>query len=79
MGRCIREAIEPFDVAGLSDASRHPWYPAKVSDLLRGAPKLGVSESEMVTMLKKCRTHGGNNDLRCMWKNLVNEDLRQTG
>jgi len=54
LGRCIREAIEPFDVAGLSDASRHPWYPAKVSDLLRGAPKLGVGESEMVTMLKKC-------------------------
>ena len=52
--RRIHEAIEPFDVAGLSNRTRHPWYPAMVSDLLRGAPKFGVGEREMVTMLEKC-------------------------
>jgi FADH2 O2-dependent halogenase len=51
----IREAIKPFDVAGLADDSRHPWYPATAADLLRGAPKFGVSEKEIATMLEKCR------------------------
>ena len=52
--RCIREAIEPFDVAGLTDRSRHPWYPALASDLLRASPKLGVSGKEIATLLAKC-------------------------
>jgi tetracycline 7-halogenase / FADH2 O2-dependent halogenase len=52
--RQIREAIAPFDVAGLTDASRHPWYPALAADLLRGAPKLGASEAEVTAMLRKC-------------------------
>ena len=50
----IRAAIEPFDVAGLTDRSRHPWYPAAAADLLRAAPKLGASEPEIMTMLRKC-------------------------
>lgn len=52
--RCIRDAIEPFDVAGLADESRHPWYPAATADLLRSAPKLGSTETEITTMLRKC-------------------------
>ncbi len=53
--RCgIREAIEPFDVAGLTDDSRHPWYPALASDVLRGAPKLDAGETEVTAMLRKC-------------------------
>jgi FADH2 O2-dependent halogenase len=54
LGSRIRDTIEPFDVAGLSDRSRHPWYPALTSDLFRSAPKLGVSEIEIATMLEKC-------------------------
>jgi tetracycline 7-halogenase / FADH2 O2-dependent halogenase len=50
----IREAIEPFDVAGLTDRSRHPWYPAKVSDLYRSASKLGADEGEVAAMLARC-------------------------
>jgi hypothetical protein len=50
----IREAIEPFDVAGLTDRSRHPWFPALSADLLRSAPKLGASEPKIMTMLRKC-------------------------
>ncbi|MFZ0828240.1 MAG: tryptophan 7-halogenase [Verrucomicrobiia bacterium] len=49
----IRAAIEPFDVAGLTDCSRHPWYPAMAKDLLRSAPKLGANEPEIMTMLRK--------------------------
>jgi FADH2 O2-dependent halogenase len=50
----LSEAIEPFDVAGLTDESRHPWYPADASDLFRNAPKLGASAAEIAGMLEKC-------------------------
>lgn len=50
----IRNAIEPFDVAGLTDPARHPWYPALPSDLLRQAWKVGASEPEIRMMLQRC-------------------------
>ncbi len=50
----IRAAIEPLDVAGLTDDSRHPWYPALAADLLRNAGKVGARESEMRAMLARC-------------------------
>jgi FADH2 O2-dependent halogenase len=50
----IREAVEPIDVAGLTDVSRHPWYPALTADILRAAPKLNASEEEIKAMLQKC-------------------------
>ena len=49
----IQEAIEPIDAAGLTDRSRHPWYPALVEDLLRGAPKLDACEEEIRAMLRR--------------------------
>ena len=52
--RRIRQAIEPFDVAGLTDRSRHPWYPSIASDLYRSAPKLGADKTEVSAMLAKC-------------------------
>jgi FADH2 O2-dependent halogenase len=52
--RDIRDAIRPLDVAGLTNPSRRSWYPALVSDLLSAAPKLGVDEKEIVSMLAKC-------------------------
>jgi FADH2 O2-dependent halogenase len=52
--REIREAIEPLDVAGLTDDSRHPWYPALAADLLRAAPKFGVSKAKVTLMLRRC-------------------------
>jgi FADH2 O2-dependent halogenase len=52
--REIRAAIEPFDVAGLTDRSRHPWYPALALDLLRNAPKLGAERREIAAMLQRC-------------------------
>jgi FADH2 O2-dependent halogenase len=50
----IRETIEPFDVTGLTDQSRHPWYPAVGTDLLSNASKLNSSELEITVMLRKC-------------------------
>jgi FADH2 O2-dependent halogenase len=54
LSRTIRETIEPLDVAGLTDRSRHPWYPAIVSDLLRNAGKVHASEDEIRVMLERC-------------------------
>jgi tetracycline 7-halogenase / FADH2 O2-dependent halogenase len=50
----IREAIEPFDVAGLTDDNRHPWYPALVEDLSRNAPKLGATPQDITALLRRC-------------------------
>jgi FADH2 O2-dependent halogenase len=50
----VRQAIEPIDVAGLTDRSRHPWYPALAADLFSNANKLESSRSEIALMLEKC-------------------------
>lgn len=55
----IRAVIQPFEVAGLTDRTRHPWYPALVSDLYAAAPKLGVSEADIRMMLKECGLEKG--------------------
>jgi Tryptophan halogenase. len=54
LGRRICEAIEPFDVAGLNDAARDPWYPALTRDLFANASKLQAGKAEIRTMLGKC-------------------------
>lgn len=48
----IAEAIEPLDVAGLSDASRRNWHPVEAEPLLDGAGKLGASRGEVLAMLR---------------------------
>jgi tetracycline 7-halogenase / FADH2 O2-dependent halogenase len=50
----VRQAIEPIDVAGLTDRSRHPWYPALASDLFANAAKLHASPREIALMLERC-------------------------
>jgi FADH2 O2-dependent halogenase len=50
----ILRAIEPFNVAGLGDASRRNWYPAEAQDLLRAAPKLGADRDEVARLLARC-------------------------
>lgn len=51
----VHEAIEPFNIAGLKDRSRHPWYPALPGDLANSARKLEASEDEIRAMFKKYR------------------------
>jgi tetracycline 7-halogenase / FADH2 O2-dependent halogenase len=62
--RMIRDAIEPFDVAGLNDPSRDPWYPADPADLLRHAGKLAASETEIRAMLRRCGLDQGPSNTR---------------
>src|SRR5262249_30282531 len=47
LSRRISEAIEPFDVAGLNDPARDPWYPALTRDLFANASKLQAGEVEI--------------------------------
>jgi FADH2 O2-dependent halogenase len=50
----IARAIEPFDVAGLHDATRRHWYPALSSDLLENASKLDATVDEIHALLVRC-------------------------
>jgi FADH2 O2-dependent halogenase len=50
----IREAIEPIDVAGLTDKSRRSWYPTLSSDLLRNARKVAATDVEILNLLERC-------------------------
>jgi FADH2 O2-dependent halogenase len=55
----ILRAIEPIDVAGLSNARRRNWYPVDARDLLCSARKLEASREEMARLLDRCgfRSH----------------------
>ena len=50
----IDRAIEPFDVAGLLDRTRHDWYPVLSQDLIANASKLGASAEEAEKLLERC-------------------------
>jgi len=43
----ILNAIAPFDLAGLTDSTRDPFYPALGEDILRNANKLGTTPQEL--------------------------------
>lgn len=47
----IRQAVEPFDVAGLGDQARRNWYPARADDLLAAASKVRASQQEIEALL----------------------------
>jgi len=49
----IDAAIEPFDIAGLGDRSRHDWYPALAGDLAANAAKLGVTAPDVQLLLQR--------------------------
>lgn len=50
----ILRAIEPIDVAGLTDRARRNWYPVDSEDLLRAAHKVGADRDEILRMLERC-------------------------
>ena len=51
--QAIREAVEPLNIAGLSDASKANWYGVDLQDTIRGAAKLGVTETAVREMLER--------------------------
>jgi tetracycline 7-halogenase / FADH2 O2-dependent halogenase len=50
----MRGAVESYDVAGFTDASRDPWYPASAADLFRNGEKLDATAGEIGAMLARC-------------------------
>ena len=50
----IYRAIEPIDVAGVCDRGRRNWHPVAARDLLNGAGRLGVTESDIAQLLARC-------------------------
>jgi FADH2 O2-dependent halogenase len=48
----VRAAIEPWNVAGLCRPEKANWYGVEVTDLVDGAPKLGVTATAVQTMLR---------------------------
>ena len=50
----ISEGLGPWDVVGLTDRSRHPWYPALSEDLICNAAKLCASPGQIAAMLRNC-------------------------
>jgi FADH2 O2-dependent halogenase len=49
----IYALIEPFDVIGLSDRERHPWYPCLATDFLDSAHKLHATHPEAEAALAR--------------------------
>jgi FADH2 O2-dependent halogenase len=50
----IRAALEPFDIAGMTDLRRDPWYPAQAEDLFRNAHKLQATRADIEALLRRC-------------------------
>jgi FADH2 O2-dependent halogenase len=50
----ILRAIEPFDVAGLSNPNRRSWYPVDAEDMLRSAAKVQSTYGEIESLLQRC-------------------------
>jgi FADH2 O2-dependent halogenase len=50
----IRAALESFDVAGMTDYRRDPWYPARADDLFLNAHKLKATREEIEALLVRC-------------------------
>ena len=60
----VLAAIDRYDVAGLTDRNRHPWYPARLEDLYEAREKIGVRRSEIDEMLECCGLRSGRALLR---------------
>jgi FADH2 O2-dependent halogenase len=50
----VIRAIEPFDVAGLSNPDRRSWYLVVAEDLLRSAAKMESNRGEIEALLQSC-------------------------
>ena len=50
----ISQAIEPINIAGLSNPHRRNWYPVDANDLLNSAAKLKSTKHEISQLLDKC-------------------------
>jgi FADH2 O2-dependent halogenase len=51
--KAVYQAIQDFDVAGLTNPSRHSWFPSTPQDIVKNGWKLDASHDEILTMLRK--------------------------
>jgi tetracycline 7-halogenase / FADH2 O2-dependent halogenase len=49
----VTEAIEPYDIAGLTDWKRDNWYLVDFSDLRKNAHKLGADEASFENLFQR--------------------------
>ena len=49
----VLKLIEPFNLGGFGNPTRHNWYPVCAEDLLHARSKLGASREEIIAMLDK--------------------------
>ena len=54
LGARVRDAVQAYDVAGFTDVSRDPWFPASPWDLYRNGEKLDATDAEIGAMLARC-------------------------
>lgn len=55
----VREALEPWNVAGLADPARRNLYPVDLAELVRCAPRLGLAPEEIERRLPRLRGAAG--------------------
>ncbi|MDB6039442.1 MAG: 2-octaprenyl-6-methoxyphenyl hydroxylase [Verrucomicrobiales bacterium] len=53
LSEAVSQAIAPFNVAGLCNATRNHWYPVNAGDLISSHAKLGVSRLAVEDLLAK--------------------------
>ena len=49
----VLRAIDPFDLAGLSDTRRRNWYPVQADDLFQSAGKAGAGRGAIAKLLER--------------------------
>ncbi|MDQ3009491.1 MAG: tryptophan 7-halogenase [Acidobacteriota bacterium] len=47
----VKDAIEPLNIAGLCDDSKHNWYGVDLNDVIAGAEKFGKTQAELISIL----------------------------
>jgi flavin-dependent dehydrogenase len=50
----IDAAVEPFDVAGLSERSRRDWYPVLADDLRQARDKVAATREDVEALIARC-------------------------
>lgn len=50
----VTDAIEPYDLAGLTRPERRNWYPVDFEDLRAGKDKIGFSAEEVEALIRRC-------------------------
>jgi FADH2 O2-dependent halogenase len=56
----VAHAIDPLNIAGLSDPAKRNWYPVDLRDTVLGAAKLGVTEEQIACDILQTLSFAGD-------------------